>query len=98
MAVVARAGLKEGDEVLIADPVDFLFQHTVERAGAVPVRVPVTPETTAQEFIAAMQERLTPRTRMLWLCNPHNPLCVVYSRELLKQVSEWDISKGLKII
>ena len=98
MAVVARAGLKEGDEVLIADPVDFLFQHTVERAGAVPVRVPVTPETTAQEFIAAMQERLTPRTRMLWLCNPHNPLGVVYSREWLKQVAEWAISNGLKIL
>ena len=98
MAVIARASLKQGDEVLIADPVDFLLQHTVGRAGAVPVRVPVTPETTAREFIAGMQERLTPQTRMLWLCNPHNPLGVVYPREWLRQVAEWAIGNGLKIL
>src|SRR5437016_12388472 len=28
MAVIARSSLKNGDEVLIADPVDFLLQHT----------------------------------------------------------------------
>jgi len=98
MAVIARASLNQGDEVLIADPVDFLFQHTVERAGAVPVRVPVTPETTAEEFIAGMQERLTPCTRMLWLCNPHNPLGVVYPREWLMQVAAWAVNKGLRIL
>jgi aspartate/methionine/tyrosine aminotransferase len=98
MAVIARASLKSGDEVLIADPVDFLLQHTVERAGAVAVRVPVTPATTAEEFIAEMASRLTPRTKMLWLCNPHNPLGVVYSREWLSRVSEWAVSKGLRIL
>ncbi len=98
MAVIARASLKSGDEVLIADPVDFLLQHTVERAGAVAVRVPVMPTTTAEDFIAGMSSRLTPRTRMLWLCNPHNPLGVVYSREWLAKVSEWAIGKGLRIL
>ena len=98
MAVVARASLRPGDEVLIPDPVDFLFQHTVERAGGVPVRVPVGPATTAEEFIAGMQARLTPRTRMLWLCNPHNPLGVVYTREWQKSVAEWAIAHGLRIL
>src|SRR5579859_6339226 len=45
MAVIARASLKSGDEVLIADPVDFLLQHTVERTGAVAVRVSMTTAT-----------------------------------------------------
>ena len=54
MAVLARASLSPGDEVLIPDPVDFLLHHTVERAGAVPVRVSVGHSTTAEEFIAAM--------------------------------------------
>jgi aspartate/methionine/tyrosine aminotransferase len=98
MAVVARASLRPGDEVLIPDPVDFLFQHTVGRAGAVPVRVPVGPATSAEEFIAGMQARLTPRTRMLWLCNPHNPLGVVYSREWQKSVAEWAIARDLRIL
>jgi cysteine-S-conjugate beta-lyase len=98
MAVLARASLAPGDEVLIPDPVDFLLHHTVERAGAAPVRVPVTPASTAEEFIAGMESRLTGRTRMLWLCNPHNPLGAVYTREWQQRVAEWAIQRGLRIV
>jgi aspartate/methionine/tyrosine aminotransferase/2-polyprenyl-6-methoxyphenol hydroxylase-like FAD-dependent oxidoreductase len=98
MAVLARASLAPGDEVLIPDPVDFLLHHTVQRAGAIPVRVKVEPGTSAEEFIRGMESRLTSRTRMLWLCNPHNPLGVVYSREWQKRVAEWAISHGLRIV
>jgi aspartate/methionine/tyrosine aminotransferase len=98
MAVVARACLKPGDEALIPAPVDFLLHHTLGRAGAVVVRVPVTRTTTADEFIAGMEARLTSRTRMLWLCNPHNPLGVVYSREWLREVAEWAIGRKLRIL
>ncbi len=98
MAVLARASLAAGDEVLIPDPVDFLLHHTVQRAGAVPVRVRVEPVTSAEEFIRGMESRLTGRTRMLWLCNPHNPLGVVYSREWQQRVAEWAISRGLRIV
>jgi aspartate/methionine/tyrosine aminotransferase/2-polyprenyl-6-methoxyphenol hydroxylase-like FAD-dependent oxidoreductase len=98
MAVLARASLNSGDEVLIPDPVDFLLHHTVQRAGAVPVRVSIGPATSANEFIAGLNARLTPRTRMLWLCNPHNPLGVVYSRDWLEKVAEWAIGRGLRIV
>jgi aspartate/methionine/tyrosine aminotransferase/2-polyprenyl-6-methoxyphenol hydroxylase-like FAD-dependent oxidoreductase len=98
MAVVARASLTAGDEVLIPDPVDFLLHHTVQRAGAVPIRVRVEPSTTAAQFIAAMEAHFTPRTRMLWLCNPHNPLGVVYSREWQQHVAEWAIARELRIV
>jgi aspartate/methionine/tyrosine aminotransferase/2-polyprenyl-6-methoxyphenol hydroxylase-like FAD-dependent oxidoreductase len=98
MAVLARASLAAGDEVLIPDPVDFLLHHTVQRAGATPVRVRVEPGTTAEDFIRGMESRLTARTRMLWLCNPHNPLGLVYSREWQQRVAEWAISRGLKIV
>ncbi len=98
MAVVARASLAAGDEVLIPDPVDFLLQHTVERAGATPVRVSVKTGTSAAEFIAGLESRLTPRTRMLWLCNPHNPLGVVYPRAWLQTVASWAVDRGLRIL
>jgi aspartate/methionine/tyrosine aminotransferase/2-polyprenyl-6-methoxyphenol hydroxylase-like FAD-dependent oxidoreductase len=98
MAVLARASLKPGDEVLIPDPVDFLLHHTVQRAGGVPVRVSVQRATTAEEFIAGMEARLTPRTRMLWLCNPHNPLGIVYSREWQEKVAEWAVRHDLRLV
>jgi aspartate/methionine/tyrosine aminotransferase len=98
MAVVARASLSAGDEVLMPNPVDFLLQHTVERAGATPVRVSVTTGTSAEEFISGMESRLTPRTRMLWLCSPHNPLGVVYPRAWLQAVANWAVDRGLRIL
>ena len=98
MAVVARASLNPGDEALIPTPVDFLLGHTIERSGATVVRVGVTRSTTAEEFIAALESRRTSRTRMLWLCSPHNPLGVIYSREWLQAVAEWAISRGLRIL
>jgi aspartate/methionine/tyrosine aminotransferase/2-polyprenyl-6-methoxyphenol hydroxylase-like FAD-dependent oxidoreductase len=98
MAVLARASLRPGDEVLVPDPVDFLLHHSVQSAGAVPVRVSVGHSTTAEEFIAGMEAGLTARTRMLWLCNPHNPLGVVYTREWQKKVGEWAIQRGLRMV
>jgi aspartate/methionine/tyrosine aminotransferase len=98
MAVVARACLRPGDEVLMPGPVDFLLQHTVERAGGMPVRVNVSTATGAEEFIAGMESGFTPRTRMLWLCNPHNPLGVVYSRAWLEAVAGWAVNRGLRIL
>ena len=98
MAVVARASLARGDEVLMPDPVDFLLQHTVEQAGAVPLRVGVTGATSADEFIAGLEARLSPQTRMLWLCSPHNPLGVVYPRGWLHKVADWAVSRGLRIL
>src|SRR2546423_4919129 len=68
MAVIASASLNPGDEVLIPDPVDFLFQHTIQREGAIPVRVPVDPPARSPEVIAGMEQRLTSRTRMFWVC------------------------------
>jgi aspartate/methionine/tyrosine aminotransferase len=97
MAVLARASLQRGDEALIPAPVDFLLHYTVRQAGAVPVPVPVTRETSAEEFISAMKAALTPRTRMLWLCSPHNPLGVVYPREWLQKVSQWAVENRLRI-
>src|SRR5258708_13266373 len=45
-----------------------------------------------------MQANLTPRTLMVWMCNPHNPLGVVHSREWLKTVAEWAITQGLRLL
>jgi aspartate/methionine/tyrosine aminotransferase len=35
---------------------------------------------------------------MLWLCNPHNPLGVVYPKDWLRKVAEWAIARGLRIL
>jgi cysteine-S-conjugate beta-lyase len=98
MAAIARASLEIGDEVLIPDPVDFLFEHTVQRAGGIPKRVAISYEMTAAEYIEELEKQLTNRTKMIWLCNPHNPLGRVFAAEWLRAVANWSIEHGLKIL
>jgi aspartate/methionine/tyrosine aminotransferase len=98
MAVIARACLQPGDEALIFDPVDFLFQTSIEMAGAVAVRIPLQPDTGIEALLAALEAARTPRTRMLWLCNPHNPLGKVFDRDSLMAMAQWALRHGLRIV
>jgi len=97
MFVAAKALLGPGDEALIFDPVDFLFAASVESAGATPVRCPVDAATGAFD-LDALRARISPRTRMLALCNPHNPLGRVMRRDELEAVAALALEHDLWIM
>lgn len=73
MAQVCRCLLRPGDEAIIFDPVDFLFQAAVEAAGARVRRLPVDP-LSGTLALDRLEELVTPRTRLLGVCNPLNPV------------------------
>ena len=80
MQVIADAILKPGDEVIVFDPVDFLFRTSMEAAGA---KVILFPSNLKEDRISleGLEDYITPKTKMLGLCNPHNPLGMLYSWE-----------------
>lgn len=78
MFVIAQAMLQPGDEMLIFDPVDFLFRESALSAGAVPVCFPARIKDGAID-LTDLENYITPKTRMIGLCNPHNPLGMTYS-------------------
>lgn len=73
--------------MLVFDPCDFLFRSSCEAAGANPVPVPVAmdPKTRTMD-LSRLEDYVTPRTRMLGLCNPHNPYGLVYTEEQLEDI------------
>lgn len=82
MYTVAKFALKPGDEAIIFDPVDFSFQKSVEAAGGKIVRISINKKTgtfDTREFINAISKK----TKMICLCNPHNPMGKVFSRQEL---------------
>lgn len=87
MFLVASYVLKHGDEAIILDPVDFLFKRSVEAAGGTVRLCPVDHLTGAINF-EKLVELINPKTKMISICNPHNPLGKVYSKEVLIKVSE----------
>ncbi|MGM0431620.1 MAG: pyridoxal phosphate-dependent aminotransferase [Spirochaetota bacterium] len=80
MYIIAKTVLQPGDEAIIFDPVDFLFRESVLAAGAKPVLFPTVIKGDRID-LSQLEEYITPKTKMIGLCNPHNPLGMVYPRE-----------------
>lgn len=84
---VALSILKPGDEAIIFDPVDLLFGISVRYAGAKEVCYPSVYENGRWK-LDDLESYITPKTRMICLCNPHNPMGYVYTREDLLHIAE----------
>jgi aspartate/methionine/tyrosine aminotransferase len=73
MRHVCRLLLRPGDEAIVFDPVDFLFAAAVEAAGGRVRRLPVDP-LSGELALDRLESLVTPRTRLLGVCNPLNPV------------------------
>jgi len=70
LMLLGDAVLEGGDEVVFADPSFVVYEDVCRRHGAVAVKVPTVDFVHDLE---AMVRAVTPRTRMLVVCNPNNP-------------------------
>lgn len=87
MFIIARAFLKPGDEMIVFDPCDFLFREACLSAGATPVSFSCPIDTKTRKMdLTHLEEYITPKTRMLGLCNPHNPYGLTYTVEELDYI------------
>ncbi len=97
MFVTAKYVLRPGDESIVFDPVDFLFQASAEAAGGKALLSPIDTKTGAID-IEGVRSMITPRTKMLGLCNPHNPLGLVISESDLRALGEIAVEHDLWIM
>jgi len=97
MFLVARIACQPGDEAIIFNPVDFLFGLSVDAAGGKRVYSPVD-KKTGRFDIEGLRSLVTPRTRLICLCNPHNPLGRVMTREELLAIGALAIRHDLVIM
>lgn len=87
LEIAARFMLSPGEEAIISDPVDFLFQRSVEAAGATAIRWRCDPATATVDF-DELAKLITPRTRMIGLCNPLNPIGKVWTADELATLAK----------
>ena len=80
--------LSPGDEILIPNPGYPTFVMTSSLLHAVPVRYPLYPEHDFQPRIQDIEALITPRTRVLVLNSPSNPLGAVLGEELTRSLVE----------
>jgi len=70
IGLLVRAFLAPGDEAVMADQTFVVYKLEVTAGHGVPVSVPLK---DWRHDLRAMADAVTPRTRLLFLCNPNNP-------------------------
>ena len=83
--VTCQTFLSVGDEAIIFDPVDFLFRYSVEAVGATAIPFAIPPNAVKVDF-ENLEKLITPKTKMICLCNPLNPTGKVFTKEELTQL------------
>lgn len=71
VAIACQTFLEPGDEAVMAAPSFTLYKIAVLLHGATPVEVPLRED--AIHDLEAMLEAITPRTKMIFVCDPNNP-------------------------
>lgn len=70
IALLARALVVPGDEVIFPKPSFLMYDITAKSAGAVSVPVPLD---GLHIQLKAIKEAVTEKTRIIFICNPNNP-------------------------
>ncbi|OGW67902.1 MAG: histidinol-phosphate transaminase [Nitrospirae bacterium RIFCSPLOWO2_02_FULL_62_14] len=70
IGMLARAFLSPGDEAVMADNTFVIYKMEVTAAHGVSVIVPLK---DGRHDLTAMAKAVTPRTKLLFVCNPNNP-------------------------
>jgi aspartate aminotransferase len=89
----------DGDEALVCEPYYTNYNSFATLAGVrlVPLRTRGEDGFHLPER-AAWERALSPRTRLVLLCNPNNPTGTVYSREEVERVAAFCRDRGLFLI
>ena len=95
--IVASALLSPNDEVLIPNPVDFLFRKSVENAGGKVVPCMFDAET-GWFNLDELKAKCTDKTKALFICNPNNPSGKVIVKEQLNELIEFCKSHDLWLV
>ncbi len=95
-----RALSEEGDEVIVMDPVYPPFYSMVKENNRRLILHPLKQDAEGlyRFDIDGLRSQITPKTKLLLLCSPHNPIGRVWSREELTLLGRFCLEHGLRII
>jgi len=88
MLITALGFLNRGDEALILDPHYPAYFEDTLIAEALPVTVPSDETGEYYVEVEALEERISEKTKIIWMCNPCNPTGHVFSRRDLQNIAQ----------
>lgn len=99
LTLAIEAFSKPGDGVIIQPPVYFPFFDSVKGTGRELIENPLRIENGRYYFdLEDLKKKITPQTRILLLCNPHNPGGMAWNEKELTELARICIKNKMMII
>ena len=96
--IAMRALLEPGDEVLYHEPCFVSYAPEITLAGGVPVPVVTRAGDEFRLTRAALEARVTPKTKLLLLNFPNNPTGAVLDEKTARDIAAFAIERDLIVI
>lgn len=90
--------INPGDEVIITDPGYFHFESSILMSGGIPVRIPIGAENSFRMSPQDVSAYITPKTKVIIVCDPLNPYGTVQTKQELIEITEIARSNNIVII
>ena len=99
LSLCVTAFTHPGDKVVVQTPVYYPFFSAIKHNGRRIVRNSLKAESDrwVMDF-EDLERKIDPRTRLLILCSPHNPVGRVWRREELNRLAEICVQRDLLIV
>jgi len=99
MAILVMAFSSPGDEIIVQQPVYFPFFSTIENNGRKLINNPLKLENGRYTMdLEDLMQKISHRTKMIFLCNPHNPGGRVWEKDELEELAKICIKKNVLIV
>jgi aminotransferase len=98
IAVTMQTLLDPGDEVLLASPYYNAYEANILLAGGEPVPVMTQKSEDFQMMPAAIEKRLTDRTKLLALVSPNNPSAAALHPQTVREIADLAVRRNLIVL
>jgi len=99
LRLLVKTFTQPGDQVIVQTPVYYPFFDAIKDNGCELLDNPLLlqDEQYVMDF-DDLEHKITPRTKMIILCSPHNPISRVWTAEELKQLGELCLHHNILVI
>jgi len=99
LTLAIEAFSKPGDGVILQPPVYFPFFDSIKGTGRELIQNPLRLEKGRYQFdLEDLKQKITPKTKLLLLSNPHNPGGMAWNKEELSQLAQICLENKILII
>jgi bifunctional pyridoxal-dependent enzyme with beta-cystathionase and maltose regulon repressor activities len=95
---IQNTGAKPGDEIVVTDPMYYPFFTAVETCHMKPAYWKLDEEDGYKFHEERLKKLITPKTKLIFVCNPHNPSGRVMTKEELKFIADIAVDKKINVM